>query len=275
MLDRTLFHVDKEKCIGCGKCTKVCAGNVVGGSILTMKDGVPQLEAEDSFGWMQCWKCEHCIAVCPTGAISMFGVGADDVLPKPSEAIQEDLPRLISYRSTCRAFRSDDVDKEIIDRMLSALQNAPTGGNNMDVELTVVESNAFMQKLWEKAFSADIDYRRFPDGEPEVNRNALTLYGAPHMLIAHKFADEACRDERISDVNIATAYFELLCNANGLGTVMTNYSLTVLERNPEIRAMLGIPDDHYMSLIVGFGYPKYPYERGVQKDRSEYIHRFR
>ena len=273
-LDKTSFEVDHEKCIGCGKCTKVCAGNVVGGTVLSMEDGYPVLLRPDTFGWMDCWKCEHCIAACPTGAISMFGVGADDVLPKPSEAIKEDLPRLISYRRTCRAFRSDDVDKEIIDKMLFALQNAPTGGNEMNVDLTVVETNEFMQKIWEKTFSADIDYRRFPEGEPVANKNALTLYGAPHMLIAHKVAEERCRDERISDVNIATAYFELLCNAYGLGTVMTNYAITVLDRNKEVRAMLGIPEDHYIALIVGFGYPKYPYERGVSKDRHEFIHRF-
>ena len=273
MLDKTQFRVDADKCIGCGKCTMVCAGNNVGGTVLTMRDGMPQLEQPDTFGWFACWKCEHCIAACPTGAISMFGVGAEDVLPRPSDAIMEDLPRLISFRRTCRAFRPENVDKAIIDRILDTLQNAPTGGNNMDVELTVVESREFMEKMWEKAFSAPIDYRRFPETEPEASRSALTLYGAPHLFIAHKVAEERCRDERISDVNIATAYFELLCNAFGLGTVMTNYALGVPEKNPEIRAMLGIPEDHYMALIVGFGYPMYPYERGVHKDRSGFIHR--
>lgn len=38
--------------------------------------------------------------------------------------------------------------------------------------------------------------------------------------------------------------------------------------------MLGIPEDHYMGLIIGFGYPEIPYARGVQKDRSAKIHRF-
>ena len=275
MLGKTQFAVDREKCIGCGKCTKVCVANVVGGSVLTMKDGYPYLETPDTFGWAACWKCEHCIAACPTGAISMFGVGAKDVLPKPSEAIKEDLTKLISFRRTCRAFRQEDVEKKIIDEILATLQNAPTGGNSMDVELTVVESRDFMQKIWDKAFSADIDYRRFPDFEVSANKFALSLYGAPHMLIAHKVAEERCRDERISDVNIATAYFELLCNAYGLGTVMTNYALTVLDKNKEVRAMLGIPEDHYMALVVGFGYPAYPYERGVLKDRSEFIHRFK
>jgi hypothetical protein len=38
--------------------------------------------------------------------------------------------------------------------------------------------------------------------------------------------------------------------------------------------MLGIPDDHYMGLIIGFGYPEIVYARGVKKDRSSKIHRY-
>lgn len=34
---------------------------------------------------------------------------------------------------------------------------------------------------------------------------------------------------------------------------------------PEAREMPGIPESHYMKLIVGFGYPEIPYARGVQK----------
>lgn len=38
-----------------------------------------------------------------------------------------------------------------------------------------------------------------------------------------------------------------------------------MELAPVAREMLGIPSDHYMKLIVGFGYPEIEYARGVQK----------
>jgi hypothetical protein len=54
-----------------------------------------------------------------------------------------------------------------------------------------------------------------------------------------------------------------------------SYPAEVLnELVPEARAMLGIPDNHYTKLMVGFGYPEIPYARGVQKDRSAKIHRY-
>jgi nitroreductase len=74
---------------------------------------------------------------------------------------------------------------------------------------------------------------------------------------------------------IATAYFELLANAFGLGTIIMSYSAEVLNQlAPEARKMLNIPSDHYTGLIVGFGYPEIEYARGTQKDRKRKIHRF-
>ena len=52
--------------------------------------------------------------------------------------------------------------------------------------------------------------------------------------------------------NLATAYFELLVNVFGLGTVIMSYPADVLqELAPAAREMLNIPADHYTNLIVG------------------------
>lgn len=54
-----------------------------------------------------------------------------------------------------------------------------------------------------------------------------------------------------------------------------SYPAEVLnELAKEAREMLDIPKDHYTKLMVGFGYPEISYARGVQKDRSEKIHRY-
>lgn len=53
-----------------------------------------------------------------------------------------------------------------------------------------------------------------------------------------------------------------------------SYSASVINDVPGAREMLGIPNDHYMGLIIGFGYPEIVYARGIQKDHSSKIHRF-
>lgn len=67
----------------------------------------------------------------------------------------------------------------------------------------------------------------------------------------------------------------MLANAFDLGTVIMSYPVEVLEKLvPIARKILGIPEDHYMKLIVGFGYPEIKYVRGTQKNRANKIHRY-
>ena len=55
---------------------------------------------------------------------------------------------------------------------------------------------------------------------------------------------------------------------------MMTFPLSVLELMPRIRAMLEIPEEHYVGMIIGFGYPQIPYARGTQrKVVQERIHR--
>ncbi len=70
----TKFRVDYDKCIGCGLCEKVCPGGILHLNAERKCD----MDEITSFGWNGCWKCEHCLAVCPKGAISIFGKKPED-----------------------------------------------------------------------------------------------------------------------------------------------------------------------------------------------------
>ena len=115
--------------------------------------------------------------------------------------------------------------------------------------------------------SQDTNYER---------KNDLLFCGAPHLFIAHeKCVGKWAEDSKVN-CNIASAYFELIANSFGLGTAtIMSYPSEVLEELvPEARKMLSIPDDHYIKIIVGFGYPEIKYHRGVQKNRSSKIRRY-
>lgn len=102
-------------------------------------------------------------------------------------------------------------------------------------------------------------------------RPDMLFCGAPHILIPHA---PLGRGEPIQDVLIAGTYFELLCASRDLGAVMLTFPLGVLEQMPDIKAMLNIPDHHYVGMIIGFGYPEINYARGVQKEMEQSrIHR--
>lgn len=83
-MNRARFIVDTERCIGCGKCAKVCPG----GTLSLDPAKKPKIADFDEFGWNGCWKCEHCLAVCPNQAITIFGHRPEDSLPVPAHERQ-------------------------------------------------------------------------------------------------------------------------------------------------------------------------------------------
>ena len=150
---RCKFVVDKSKCIKCGKCINVCSGMV----LQFGKDGYPEMKDFERFGWRGCWRCEHCLAVCPKGAISIFGKQPEDSLPSPDEDMGEQMSRLLVNHRTCRRYLDKNVEPQIIDKILKALESAPTGGNSCNVEYTIIDDKDRVKairdiaiKIWKK-----------------------------------------------------------------------------------------------------------------------------
>jgi ferredoxin/nitroreductase len=282
--NKARFVVDTERCTGCGRCVDVCSGQV-----LSMVDGVPEIKPFERFGWSGCWKCQHCLAVCPVGAVSVLGRRPEDSLPRPNALLGEQMDRLVAYRRSCRRYQSRNVERDLMDRILKDMENVPTGGNSMGLEMTIIDDIDELDRIWRFVYdgmeanaargiySAGMSrsmYQTMKRSESALRKDDLLFCGAPHLFIAHKRAKGQWAQDDIADCNIASAYFELICNAHGLGTTIMSYSASVISYVAGARRMLGIPDDHYMGLIIGFGYPEIVYARGVQKDRASKIHRF-
>ncbi len=169
------------------------------------------------------------------------------------------------------------VDAAVINDMLTRLANAPNGGNKQQVEFTLIDDRIQMnrfrhlaysrmeelaaQGIYPKGFDKE-SYEDIKHWEKTVRPDML-FCGAPHILIPHA---PLGKGEPVQDVLIAGTYFELLCASRGLGAAMLTFPLGALEQMPEIKVMLNIPQDHYIGMIIGFGYPEIQYARGVQKE---------
>lgn len=165
------------------------------------------------------------------------------------------------------------------------LQNAPNGGNKLQVEYALVDDVEQMDRLRTLAsermdalaacgiYPDGYDAKSFQDLKraEETVRPDMLFCGAPHLLIPHAPANVGCGWQ---DTAIAGTYFELLCAAHGLGAILMSFCLDVLKRMPDVWSLLHIPDDHCVSMAIGFGYPMIPYARGVQREdavRSEVL----
>lgn len=281
-MNKARFLCDKDKCIGCGLCVKVCPGAV----LFLDEDRRSAMKEFREFGWNGCWKCEHCLAVCPTGAISIFGKSPEDsVSPLPVGESQKALEALVVNRHSCRRYKNENVDRDTVDEMIRLLGNAPNGGNKQSVEFTLIDDKdrmeAFrrlaygrMEELAEKGiFPEGFDepsYRDLKEWEKTVRPDML-FSGAPHLLIPH--APKGVGESDM-DVVVAATYFELLCASRGLGCILMTFPRDVLDLMPDIKALLEIPEAHDAPLLVGFGKPEIPYRRGTQRDVSpDRVHR--
>lgn len=284
MHNKTKFTLDTDRCIQCGACINTCTGMVLKKGV----DGYPYMIPFEKFGWNGCWRCQHCLAVCPQGAISIFGKDPSNSLSLPGENMGSEMEKLVTGRRACRRYLDKNVSPEIIDRILVAMQNVPAGGNSNNVEFTVIEDKEQVKRLWDVAYNKmeenaqkgiytdsfnDFYYTKMKESEKTVRKNDMLFCGAPHLFIAHARCVGKWAEDYKINCNIATAYFELLAQAHGLGAIIMSYPSDVITDNPEARAMIGIPKEHYMKLIVGFGYPEIKYHRGSQKEGYRKIHR--
>lgn len=135
------INVDKESCIRCGKCVKVCPAY-----IFTQAD----LKAEIGWGYVHtCIACGHCVAACPTDSV----VHSDfprhkvhalnrEILPAPEQVME-----LCRARRSNRAFLSSAVPEEYLKQIVGAAHLAPTASNGQEVGFTLVTNPDLLKQI--------------------------------------------------------------------------------------------------------------------------------
>ena len=226
-------------------------------------------------GASKCYRCQHCLAICPHGAISILGRK-----PEASLALQGNLPTplameaLIRGRRSTRLYKEENLPREQIQEMLEIAAAAPTGRNSRCVRWVAIDEReklaVFREKLLngidEKAAREELPpgregFANFPKAWRE-SRNDILFRGAPHFLVACVEKDAATPQV---DAVIALSYFELLAHTRGVATVWDGLAYWAMtELVPEAREWLGIPENQLIGYCMAFGLPRIPFARTAQ-----------
>ena len=142
------FQVDEDLCTQCGDCVRDCRLEIFE---LDMNN-FPRIRQErDAF----CIQCQHCLAVCPTAALSIHNKKPKNSL-EFGEAVGLNFGQmklLIQKRRSIRQYKDANVDQAILKEILSALSNVPTGGNNQKLTFVVIDNIQTMKSFKQKATS--------------------------------------------------------------------------------------------------------------------------
>ena len=266
------FYVDKEKCTQCKICVSECPVLIINGKTEypEIKDGKEE----------NCLKCQHCLAICLEGAISILGKDPKNSIPTSSPIPEvEKLENLMQIRRSIRRFKPNEIDKDLIYRMIQIASYAPTAQNENSVQFTVVDNRKDMSKLRQLTYDsikkAD-EANKIPTPRLYLNNYQkvweekqidVIFRNAPHLLITSAPKKGTFP---VVDSTIAATYFELLANSNEIGILWDGFAKFVFEDiAPEIKTQIGIPENHEIATVLLFGTPAVKFARSIQNDNPE------
>ena len=260
-MERTI-EVSRNKCIHCGRCVRDC---IV--SCLKFDDEKFPVYAD---GGVSCVMCQHCMAVCPVGALSFGGKNPKDSSPFMTVNPDELLAMMKSRRSI-RHYKDEDIPPETIRKLTGLLAYTPKGGNVDALHFSVVSTRAKMEEVRKVSHYS---LMKLDTDSPMLNTlkswvssgHDMIFRGAPSMIVAsvdRKKAVAGCEDV---DPIIALSYFELYANSLGIGTLWDDAAEGIIANCPEVRKVLGIPENYTPNFVLLMGIPAVNYRRAVQKD---------
>jgi nitroreductase/ferredoxin len=299
-MDRNVTTIiDRDKCIGCGLCVRVCPSRT-----LSMQGEKAVVSGDRSLS------CGHCAAVCPVEAVRVSAIDDDTLNFKTFSADGNWMPygefdtvqlvRLMGSRRSCRNFKNQSVDRIILEDLVKIGITAPSGTNSQLWTFTLLPSrkavlvlgdqvanyfnklNRLSEKRYLRAFlkligkgELDFYYREYHDSVEEALAEwdgagiDRLFHGAAAVIVVGSKTGASCPAE---DALLATQNILLAAHSIGLGSCLIGFAVEAMKSDISIKSALGIPDDERVYSVIALGYPDETYCR--IPGRKKYTQRY-
>ncbi len=271
-----MMNVNVDQCIGCGKCIEDCFA-----SDIEMTDGIAHIKNKT------CFKCGHCIAICPTNAVSSNTLDMKEVIEYSKDEFQiksDNLLNFVKFRRTIRQFEDQAVENEKILKIIEAGRFTQTGSNMQDPSYVVVTEGISELKALTFESLKNIGQKMLDDMTPETRR--YSGYARMWLNMYEEYKENPAENDKLffnapvvivvtadSIVNgaLASSNMELMTNALGLGTFFSGFFVRAANENKDIRNLLEIKDGKEIVTCMVIGYPKISYKRTVPRNKPNII----
>lgn len=240
-----------------------------------------------------CVQCGKCVAICPEGAITHQKMNMANFPRVATHPLveQADFIQFIRERRAHRIFKNKPIPQADLEILADTARYTPTGHNAMDVEIIMARTPERIKHLSDLAvdyqaellqqLEAQIEtLKKTNETDPQiaglegragflrmiVNLRAAgrdpIFYNAPAAMIFHTSAKELTPKD---DCVISATTVGLLARTFGLETTFIGMFEWAANAHAPLHEALKLPEGHKVFSVLAVGYPKFTYQRVVDR----------
>lgn len=263
-----MVNINIEKCIGCGKCIKVCFPRNI-----FLENGKAKIKRE-------CMMCGHCLAICPVSAVTLPDYLSDNIQEYNEETFKitpENLLNFIKFRRSIRDYQQKEIEIEKLKNIVEAIRFTETGENKQGTRCIVIKNKfrEFKDITWEgfKNYLENMPsndpslrwkdkwfekYQEYKEKRPETD---MFFFNASMIMLI------IAEDEL--DGGLAASNAEKMAVAQGLGVLFSSFIKISLNHSNQINKFLGLKNKERIIACMLLGYPKNKYLRTVPRKEKK------
>ncbi len=276
--------IDQDLCNQCRICATRCIMNY------RETDG----EIISHAGEKTCNLCGHCVALCPTDAITHHKMDMDNfiALKRGIKIDTGDFVHFIRGRRSHRQFLDKEVPKKDLETLIDLCRYAPTGSNKQRLELMVLQDKEKIGRL--SNYTVDFfenkrdwlaneveEYKTLGKEVPQVFTSALSMtdtldvivmarkmglevifHQAPVVIIFHSPVETSSPKD---DCVIAATTVTMAARTMDLETCYIGLFEFVANTYEPIIEELDLPEGHKVFSVLILGYPELEFHRTVDR----------
>lgn len=259
-----LINVNQSECIKCGICSKVCPSNA-----LSIDKTGPNVNNANN-----CIACGQCVAACPKGALDNIKSpisGQTDIESFPV-INSKTAEHFLRSRRSIRCYKDTSVPREKLLELINVAHYAPTASNSQGISYIVVENKNILENAskiifeWMESQLKNPTHWSFSKHVENYKATGIdtVLRNAPHLILAT--APKNFKNGRENTISQLT-YAELYATTIGLGSCWAGlFEMCAFSNYLPLLSLFNIPEDRVITGAIMVGYPKYKYQKLVDRN---------
>ena len=285
--------IDENVCQKDGLCAMTCTFGIFQQE---EKGTIPKI---DDVMLEKCYRCGHCVAICPHGAISHshFPKGTLNPIKLENLPSYDQVLELVRSRRSKRLFKNTPVERDVLEKVLEAARFAPSQHNDQSTEFIVVQDKKILHEI--TALTAEgirklAGYTKNPIGRMMMRRalgrrGAATIFElAPEMeglvSLFNNGTDWILRDAPVLllfcadsaggsfasvNANLALHNAALAAETVGLGCFYAGFVVHVGERDDRIAKLVSLPETHMIYGALAMGSPRLKFNKWPERNPAK------